>query len=149
MDWEDTIKRTAAMKAFLVAYLVVLAILVLFLLNVLGVLPIIEVEAEGQVDPSAFALPLAVFGVLVVLVIVAGATWSRAPRTSWFWLVGAIPGLLFFLPDIPIIVGAVTSPGSALEALLAIAVTGVFVVLLVSAILSFRDARRLTGTAAP
>ncbi len=140
-------ERTAAMKAYLVAYLVVLAILVLFLLSVLGVLPILEAESQG--DPSAFALPLAVFGVLMVVIILSGAMWSRAPRTPWFWVVGAIPGLLFFLPDIPIIVGAVSSPGSALEVLLAIAAAGAFVVLLVSAVLSFRDARRLAGSAAP
>jgi len=90
-------ERTAAMKAFLAAYLVVLALLVLFLLNVLGVLPILEVDGQG--DPSAFALPLSVFGVLMVVIILIGAMWGRAPRTPWLWLVGAIPGLLFFLPD--------------------------------------------------
>ncbi len=140
-------ERTAAMKAFLAAYLVVLALLVLFLLNVLGVLPILEVEGQG--DPSAFALPLAVFGVLIGVIILTGAMWSSAPRMPWFWMLGAIPGLLFFLPDIPIIVAVVSSPGSALEVLLAIAVTGAFVVLLASAALSFRDAGRLAGSAAP
>ena len=132
------------MKAFLAASIVVFAILVLFLLNVLGLLPILEIEG----DPSAFALPLAVFGVLMVVIILIGAMWRRAPRTPWFWLVGAIPGLLFFLPDIPIIVEAVTSPGSVLEVLLAIAVAAVFVVLLGSAVMSFRDARRLRRSAA-
>ncbi len=140
-------QRTAAMKAFLAAYIVVFAILVLFLLNVLGLLPILEIEGQG--DPSAFALPLSVFGVLMVVIILIGAMWGRAPRTPWFWLVGAIPGLLFFLPDIPIIVEAVTSPGSVLEVLLAIAVTAVFVVLLGSAVMSFRDARRLRRSTAP
>lgn len=140
-------QRTAAMKAFLAAYIVVFAILILFLLNVLGLLP--NVEVEGQTRPSAFALLLAVFGVLMVVIILIGAMWGRAPRMPWFWLVGAIPGLLFFLPDIPIIVEAVTSPGSVLEVLLAIAVTAVFVVLLGSAVMSFRDARRLRRSAAP
>lgn len=139
-------QRTGAMKAFLVAYVVVLALLVQILLSALGVLPIIEVEGAG--DPSAFAVPLAIFGALMVAIILTGAMWSRAPRTPWFWLVAAIPGLLFFLPDIPIIVRAVTSPGSALEVLLAIAVIASFVALLVSAVLSFRDARRLARLAA-
>jgi len=40
-----------------------------------------------------------VFGVLMVVIILIGAMWGRAPRTPWFWLVGAISGLLFFLPD--------------------------------------------------
>jgi len=140
-------ERTAAMKAWLVAYGVVLAILVQILLNVLGVLPIVRVEGAG--NPGAFVVPLAIFGALMVGIILTAAMWSRAPRTPWFWLVGAIPGLLFFLPDIPIIVRVVTSPGSALDFLLAIAFVGGFVVLLVSAVLSFRDARRLAGSAAP
>lgn len=140
-------ERTAAMKAWLVAYVVVLAILVQILLNVLGVLTIVEVEGAG--DPGAFALPLAIFGALMVGIILTGAIWSRAPRTPWFWLVGAVPGLMFLLPDIPIIVRGITAPGSVLEVLIAIAAAGAFVVLLVSAVLSFRDARRLAGSAAP
>lgn len=95
-------ERTGAMKAFVIAYLVVLVVLGLFLLNVLGVLSILRVEGQG--DPGGFALPLAVFGGLMLVVIFAAALWPRAPRTPWFWLVGAIPGLLFFLPDIPIII---------------------------------------------
>lgn len=138
-------ERTAAMKAFVVAYLVVLAILALILLNALGVLPILDMEGQ---DSSGFALPLAVFGVLLLVIIFAAAMWYRAPRTPWFWLVGAIPGLLFFLPDIPIIIRAVTSPGSVVDVVLAIAVTGSFVVLLVSAVISFQQARRLAGSGA-
>ena len=134
-------ERTGAMKAFVIAYLVVLVVLGLFLLNVLGVLSILKMEGQG--DPSGFVPALAVFGVLMLVVIFAAAMWRRAPRTPWFWLVGAIPGLLFFLPDIPIIIRAVTSPGSVVEVVLAIAAAGGSVALLVSAVISFRDARRL------
>ncbi len=133
-------ERTGAMKAFVVSYVVVLAILVLFLLNVLGVLPVLDMEGAG--DPSAFAVPLAIFGVLMLIVLVAAAMWSRAPRTPWFWLVGAIPGLLFFLPDIPIIIRAATSPRSVLDLILAVVVVVSFVALLIAAVVSFRDARR-------
>lgn len=136
-------ERTAGMKAFVVAYLVVLTVLVLFLLNVLGIVAVLEME--GQADSGAFAIPLAVFGMLMLVAILAAAMWPRAPRTAWFWLVGAIPGLLFFVPDIPIIIQAVTSPGSALEVLIAVAAAGGFIVLLVSAVTSFRDARQLAG----
>jgi hypothetical protein len=139
-------ERTGAMKAFLIAYLVALAILALFLLNALGVISILEMEGQG--DPSGFAWPLAVFGVQMLVVIFAAAMWPRAPRTPWFWLVGAIPGLLFFLPDIPIIIRAVTSPESVVEVVLAIAAAGSSVALLVSAAISFRDARRLAESAA-
>jgi hypothetical protein len=139
-------ERTGAMKAFLIAYLVALAILALFLLNALGVISILDMEGQG--DPSGFALPLAVFGVQMLVVIFAAAMWPRAPRTPWFWLVGAIPGLLFFLPDIPIIIRAVTSPASVVEVVLAIAAAGSSVALLVSAAISFRDARRLAESAA-
>lgn len=72
--------KTAAMKTWLVAYVVVLAILVQILLNVLGVLPILEVEGAG--DPAAFVVPLAIFGALMVGIILTGALWSRAPRTA-------------------------------------------------------------------
>lgn len=113
----------------------------------LGVLPIVEVEGAG--DPGAFVVPLAVFGVLMVVIILTGTLWSRAPRTAWFWLVGAIPGVLFILPDIPIIVRGLTSPGSVIEVVIAVAAAGALVVLLVSAVLSFRDALRLAGPAAP
>lgn len=138
-------ERTGAMKAFVIAYLVVLVVLGLILLNVLGVLSIMKMPDQG--DPSGFALPLAVFGVLMLVIIFAAARWYRAPRTPWFWLVGAIPGLLFFLPDIPIIIRAVTAPESVLDVVLAIAVAGSSVALLVSAAMSFRDARRLAGAA--
>lgn len=138
-------ERTRAMKAYLIAYVIVLALLVLFLLNVLGVLSILDMP-DG--DPSGFALVLAVFGVLMLVVILAAATWARAPRTPWFWLVGAIPGLLFFLPDIPIIIQAVTSPESVGDIALAIAAAGSAVALLVSAAVSFRDAQRLARSAA-
>ncbi len=143
---EDRMERTGAMKAFLIAYVVVLALLVVFLLNVLGVLSILDMPDQG--DPSGFALPLAVFGVLMLVVTLAAAMWPRAPRTPWFWLVGAIPGLLFFLPDIPIIIQAVTSPGSVVDVVLAIAAAASSVALLVSAAISFRDAQRLAGSAA-
>lgn len=123
-----------------------LALLVVFLLNVLGVLLILDMPDRG--DPSGFALPLAVFGVLMLVVSLAAAMWPRAPRTPWFWLVGAIPGLLFFLPDIPIIIQAVTSPGSVVDIVLAIAAAGSSVALLVSAAISFRDAQRLAGSPA-
>jgi len=139
-------ERTGAMKAFLIACVVVLALLVVFLLNVLGVLSILDMPDQG--DPSGFALPLAVFGVVMLVVTLAAAMWPRAPRTAWFWLVGAILGLLFFLPDIPIIIQAVTSPGSVVDVVLAIAAAASSVALLVSAAISFRDAQRLAGSAA-
>lgn len=139
-------ERTGAMKAFVIAYLVVLALLVVFLLNVLGVLSILDMPDQG--DPSGFVVPLAVFGVLMLVIIFAAARWHRAPRTPWFWLVGAIPGILFFLPDIPIIIQAATSPESVLDVVLAIAVTGGCVVLLISAVISFQQARRLARSAA-
>lgn len=72
-------ERTPAMKTFVIAYLVVLATLVVFLLNVLGLLPILEVEGQG--DPSAFAVPLALFGGLMAAVVFMAARWDRAPRT--------------------------------------------------------------------
>ena len=139
-------ERTGAMKAFVIAYLVVLALLVVILLNVLGVLSILDMPDQG--DPSGFVVPLAVFGVLMLVIIFAAARWHRAPRTPWFWLVGAIPGILFFLPDIPIIIQAATSPESVLDVVLAIAVTGGCVVLLISAVISFQQARRLARSAA-
>ncbi len=139
-------ERTGAMKAYLIAYVIVLALLVLFLLNVLGVLSILDMPAQG--DPGGFAVPLAVFGVLMLVVLLAAALWPRAPRTPWFWLVGAIPGLLFFLPDIPIIIQAATAPKSAVDVVLAVAAAGSTVALLVSAAISFRDAQRLAGSAA-
>ena len=139
-------ERTGAMRAFVIAYVVVLALLVVFLLNVLGVLSILDMPDQG--DPSGFVVPLAVFGVLMLVIIFAAARWHRAPRTPWFWLVGAIPGILFFLPDIPIIIQAATSPESVLHVVLAIAVTGLWVVLLISAVISFQQARRLARSAA-
>lgn len=139
-------ERTGAMKAFLIAYLVVLAILAQILLSALGVLPLLQ--KQGQGNPSGFVLPLAVFGVLMLVIIFAAARWYRAPRTPWFWVVGAIPGLLFFLPDIPIILQAVTAPESVVDVALAIAVVGSSVVLLVSAVISFQQARRLAGSVA-
>ena len=139
-------ERTGAMKAFVIAYVVVLALLVVFLLNVLGVLSILDMPDQG--DPSGFVVPLAVFGVLMLVIIFAAARWHRAPRTPWFWLVGAIPGILFFVPDIPIIIQAATSPESVLDVVLAIAVTGGCVVLLISAVISFQQARRLARSAA-
>ena len=139
-------ERTGAMKAFVIAYLVVLALLVVILLNVLGVLSILDMPDQG--DPSGFVVPLAVFGVLMLVIIFAAARWQGAPRTPWFWLVGAIPGILFFLPDIPIIIQAATSPESVLDVVLAIAVTGGCVVLLISAVISFQQARRLARSAA-
>ena len=133
-------ERTAAMKAYIVAYVVVLAGLVAILLNVLGVLPIMEMEGGG--DPSAFVVPLAVFGVLMLAVIFAAAWWSAAPRRPWFWLLGAIPGVLFFLPDIPIIIRALADRRSAFDVGFAVAMTLGAVVLLVAAVMAFRDARR-------
>ncbi len=143
---EDCMERTRAMKAFLIAYIVVLAILAQILLSALGVLPLLQ--KQGQANPSGFVLPLAVFGLLMLVIMFAAARWYRAPRTPWFWLVGAIPGLLFFLPDIPILIQAATSPESVVDVVLAIAVTGSCVVLLVSAVISFQQARRLAGSAA-
>lgn len=134
-------ERTGAMNAYLLAYVVILAVLVVFLLNVLGVFHVLSME--GAEDPSAFALPLALFGVLMLLVIAAGLVWRHAPRRPWFWVVGAIPGLLFFLPDIPIIIQAMTSPASVIEVLLAVVVTAGVLALLVTTVLSFFDARRL------
>jgi hypothetical protein len=61
---------------------------------------------------------------------------------------GGDPRILFFLPDIPIIIQAATSPESVLDVVLAIAVTGGCVVLLVSAVISFQQARRLARSAA-
>ena len=139
-------ERTGAMKAFLIAYLVVLAILAQILLSALGVLPLLQ--KQGQGNPSGFVLPLAVFGVLMLVIIFAAARWHKAPRTPWFWLAGAIPGILFFLPDIPIIIQAATSPESVLDVVLASAVTGSCVVLLISAVISFQQARRLARSAA-
>lgn len=139
-------ERTGAMKAFVIAYLVVLAVLAQILLGALGVLPLLQKPGAG--DPSGFVVPLAVFGVLMLVIIVAAARWHRAPRTPWFWLVGAIPGILFFLPDIPIIIQAATSPESVLDVVLAIVVTGGCVVLLISAVISFQQARRLARSAA-
>jgi hypothetical protein len=138
---EEAMERTGAMKAYVIAYVVVLALLVLFLLNVVGVLSIFDMPDQG--DPGGFAVPLAVFGVVIFVVILAAAMWPGAPRTPWFWLVGAIPGLLFFLPDIPIIIQAATAPKSVVDVVLAVAAAGSTVALLVSAVSSFRDARRL------
>jgi len=127
------------MKAYLAAYVVIFAVLVVFLLNVLGVLPVLQMPEGG--DPTAFAVPLAVFGVLMLAVMVAAFWWPAAPRTPWFWLAGAIPGVLFFLPDIPIIVQAVASPRSVVELLLAFAVTASVLALVTFAVISFREAR--------
>jgi hypothetical protein len=140
------VRRTAAMKAYIAAYLVVLAGLVAILLNALGVLPIMEIEGGG--DPSAFVIPLIVTGVLMLGVIAAAAWWSSAPRRPWFWLLGAIPGVLFFLPDIPIIIRAVTAPRSLFDVAFAVAMTAGVLVLLVSAIIAFRDARLAKGSLA-
>jgi len=139
-------ERTGAMKAFVIAYLVVLAVLVQILLGALGVLPLLQKPGAG--DPSGFVVPLAVFGLLMLVIIVAAARWDRAPRTPWFWLLGALPGILFFLPDIPILIQAATSPESVLDVVLAIAVTGSCVVLLISGVISFQQARRLARSAA-
>jgi hypothetical protein len=138
-------ERTAAMKAYVAAYVVVLAGLLAILLNALGMLPIMEMEGGG--DPAAFVLPLALFGVLMIGVIAAAAGWSSAPRRPWFWLLGAIPGVLFFLPDIPIIIQAVTAPRSLFDVTFAVVITASVLVLLVSAILAFRDARMATDEA--
>lgn len=131
--------RTTAMNAFVAAYVAEFVVLVVFLLNVLGVLPVFELPEGG--DPSAFALPLALFGVLMLAVIAAALWWSRAPGTRWFWLLGAIPGVLFFLPDIPIVIKALTSPGALVEPLFAAVVTASVLVLVASAVISFREAR--------
>ena len=139
-------ERTGAMKAFVIAYLVVLAVLAQILLGALGVVPLLQKPGAG--DPSGFVVPLAVFSLVMLVIIVAAARWHRAPRTPWFWLVGAIPGILFFLPDIPILIQAATSPESVVDVVLAIAVTGSFVVLLVSAVISFQQARRLARSGA-
>lgn len=139
-------ERTGAMKAFVIAYLVVLAVLVQILLGALGVLPLLQKPGSG--DPSGFVVPIAVLGVLILVIIGAAARWHRAPRTPWFWLVGAIPGIMFFLPDIPIIIQAATSPESVLDVVLAIAVTGACVVLLISAVTSFQQARSPARSAA-
>lgn len=130
------------MKAYVVAYLVVLAILVQILLSALGVLP--ALRKDGQ-DPSGFVVPLAIFGVLTLAIIVAAARWHRAPRRPWFWVLGVIPAFMFFLPDVPILLQAATAPESIIDVVLVITVIGSLAVLLVAAILSFRDARRLAG----
>lgn len=127
------------MKVYVAAYLVVFAVLVLFLLNVLGVVRVLNMEGAG--DPSAFAVPLAIFGVLMLLVIVAATSWRGAPASPLFWLVGAVPGLLFFLPDIPILIRALTSPTSIFEMVLALVVIASFVVLLAATAKSFLEAR--------
>ena len=139
-------ERTGAMKAFVITYLVVLAVLAQILLGALGVVPLLQKPGAG--DPSGFVVPLAVFGLVMLVIIVAAARWHRAPRTPWFWLVGAIPGILFFLPDIRIIIQAATSPELVLDVVLAIAVTGGCVGLLVSAVISFQRARRLARSGA-
>ncbi len=110
-----------------------------FVLSASNHLAVFELPEGG--DPSAFALPLALFGVLMLAVIAAALWWSRAPHTPWFWLLGAIPGVLFFLPDIPIVIEALTSPGALVELVLAVVVTGSVLALIVSAVIAFREAR--------
>lgn len=67
------------MNAFVGAYVAIFVVLVIFLLNVLGVLQVFELPEGG--DPSGFVLALALFGVLMLAVIAAALRWPRAPRT--------------------------------------------------------------------
>jgi hypothetical protein len=91
----------------------------------------------GQLDGS----------VVPTAVVVAAVWWTSAPRRPWFWLLGAIPGVAFFLPDIPMIVAALTSPASVFEFVLSLVIIASVVVLVVSAVVAFRDARRATTPA--
>lgn len=140
-------RRTPAMKAFVASYAIVLLVLVVFVLNVLRLLPVLEVPDDG--NPGVFALLLVVFGVLMLAVVVAAVWWTSAPRRPWFWLLGAIPGVAFFLPDIPMIVAALTSPASVLEFVLSLVIIAGVVVLVVSAVVASRDARRAISLATP
>jgi hypothetical protein len=97
------------MRVYIAASAFLLGLLAYLGLSVLGVVPQLA-EREGNAPLEVVLVVISIFGLLHAAVIVAAAFWRDAPRRRWFWLVGALPPLIFFGEDLPKIPGLIAQP---------------------------------------
>jgi plastocyanin len=124
--------RTFAMRVYIGAYLVLIAISVYVL--VVLVLP--------SAEAGPFAVIFAVFLALFVAATAAAAFWRSAPRKAWFWPVAVLPGVAFYLLNAPFLLYDLLRPANVPGFPLSFSLTVSAVTLLVAAVASTLDARR-------
>jgi hypothetical protein len=130
------------MRVYIAASALLLGLLAYLGLSVLGVVPQLA-EREGNAPLEVVLVLISIFGLLHAAVIVAAAFWRDAPRRRWFWLVGALPPLIFFGEDLPKIPGLIAQPSGAVFFVLLMLVG--LSTLIVAAVASYRDARQIHG----
>lgn len=128
------------MRVYIAASAFLLGLLAYLGLSVLGVVPQL---AERNAPLGVVLVFISIFGLLHAAVIVAAAFWRDAPRRRWFWLVGALPPLIFFGEDLPKIPGLIAQPSGAVFFVLLMLVG--LSTLIVAAVASYRDARQTHG----
>jgi plastocyanin len=124
--------KTFAMRVYIGAYLVLIAISVYVL--VVLVLP--------SPEAGPFALIFAVFLALFVAATAAAAFWRSAPRRAWFWPVAALPGVAFYLLNAPFLLYDLLRPANVPGFPVSFALTVAAITLLVATVASTLDARR-------
>ena len=135
--------RTFAMRVYAATYWV-LAVDFVYILVVL-ILPLLAT----QPDAAGFLPLVLVFLVLFVIAAALATAWRSAPRRAWFWLVAAVPSVLFLLLNAPFLPFALSHPidTQGFTAILPLTVgAGVIVV---SGILAFQQARAGAAPATP
>jgi uncharacterized cupredoxin-like copper-binding protein len=127
--------RSFSMWIYAAAYWILAAdfvyILVALLLPLLGTSP----------EAASFLPLLLVFLALFVVISATATFWPSAPRRAWFWPVGAIPTLLFWLLNAPALPYTITHPAQSGPFTAVLPATVGTAVVVVTAILAFREAR--------